>query len=115
MPPGTGAGSAGLSITSVPIFENSGHSAPSRVPNFACESEQEVLPSAAFGLIEKPTGSFSVASFISEGDGKEGLSSCGTVRSMSTPDAESVAVVVGRALWLGLKVSWSQPVLAGHG
>jgi hypothetical protein len=34
---------------------------------------------------------------------------------MSMPEAESVAVVVGLALRLGLKVSWSHPVPAGHG
>jgi hypothetical protein len=75
------------------------------VPNAASISVQESLPSAALGLIEKPTGSATVAPLISEGEGKVGLSSCGTVRLMSTPEAESVAVVVGRAERLGLKVN----------
>ena len=63
------------------------------------------MPSAAFGFSENPTGSFRVAALISDGDGNFGLNSCGTVRSMSTPEAESAAVVVGLALRLGLKVS----------
>ena len=115
MPPEIGAGSAGLSIVSTPTFENSGQCASSVVPKFASASEHESLPSAAFGLIENPSGSFRVAALISDGDGKLGLNICGTVRSMSTPEAESAAVVVGLALRLGLKVSWSHPVGLGQG
>ena len=114
--PEIGAGSAELSIdVGADLRELRAVRLRSSVPKFASASEQEVLPSAALGLIEKPTGSVTVAALISDGEGKVGLRSCGTVRSTSTPEAESVAVVVGLALRLGLKVSWSQPVLAGHG
>ena len=42
----------------MPILENSGHCGfVLPVPKLAAASEQEVLPSAALGLIEKPTGS----------------------------------------------------------
>ncbi len=71
----------------------------------ATASGQDVLPSAALGFSENPTGSVRFAALISDGEGKLGLSNCGTVRSMSTPEAESVAVVVGLALRLGLKLS----------
>ena len=55
------------------------------------------------------------AACSSDGDGIVGLCCCGTVRSTSMPEAESVSVVVGWAQRLGLKLSWSQPVVCGQG
>ena len=52
---------------------------------------------------------------ISEGDGVVGFWNCGTLRSTSRPEGVSASVVVGSAARLGLKLSWSQPVVAGHG
>src|SRR6188768_3454655 len=100
MKPGIGAGSAELSRTKVPTFENSGHAAGRRVPSFASVSLQAVLPSAALGLIEKPSGSDTVDAFSGEGDGVVASCGCGTVSFTSTPEALSVAVVVGLALRL---------------
>ncbi len=68
-------------------------------------SEQEVLPSAAFGLIVKPSGRVTVVALISDGEGTSGLDCCGTWRSTSRPEAVSVAVAVGWAKRLGLKLS----------
>ena len=62
------------------------------------------MPSAAFGLIEKPSGSVVVSDRISDGEGVTGLTSCGTLRSTSSPDGESVWVVVGWRRGLGLKL-----------
>ena len=62
----------GAVSVSVPTLENSGHWASSWVPNRASASEQEVLPSAALGLIEKPSGRVTVIARISEGDGVDG-------------------------------------------
>ena len=58
---GSGPGSAELSISRLPTLANSGQSAASRVPKLACASVQATLPSAAFGLIEKPGGRVTVA------------------------------------------------------
>ena len=85
------------------------------MPRLACASEQATLPSAALGLIEKPSGSSTALALISEGDGVLGSWNCGTIRSTSSPEAASVSVVVGSAARLGLKLSLSQPVVAGHG
>ena len=81
----------------------------------ACASEQAILPSAALGLIEKPAGSSTLLALISEGEGVLGSWNCGTTRSTASPEAASVSVVVGPAARLGLKLSLSQPVVAGHG
>ena len=113
MYPDNGPGRAELSIVRVPTLDVSGHWASSSVPNRASESLQALLPSAALGLIEKPAGNFTVTARISEGEGVLGLSSWGTLRSTSRPEAVSVSVVVGWALRLGLKLSWSQPVVGG--
>jgi hypothetical protein len=78
-------------------------------------SEQLTFPSAAFGLIEKPSGRIVVVALISEGEGVVGLCSCGTLRSTSTPEAESACEVDGVAVRLGLNVSCSQPVVSGPG
>ena len=51
----------------VPIFENSGQCASNRVPISAATSGQAILPSAAFGLIVKPSGS--VISEVRSSDG----------------------------------------------
>ena len=99
----------------VPTFENSGQWASSSVPIADSSSLQEILPSAAFGLIEKPSGRVTVVALISDGDGVLGLSSCGTLRSTSSPEAVSVSSVSGWAARLGLKLSWSQPVVSGQG
>src|SRR5262249_36298398 len=108
-----------------PTFECSGQVAPARVPKAPCWSLQVTLPSAAFGLIEKPSGRVTVAPRISDGEGVNGLCVWGTVRSTSRPDAASACtvpfgcpgccVVVGVAVRLGLNASWSQPVVDGQG
>src|SRR5262249_40608419 len=87
----------------------------SSLVRFASAFEQVVLPSAALGLIEKPTGSSTLLPLISDGDGVLGSSNCGTTRSTARPEAESVSLVVGAAARLGLKLSLSQPVVSGHG
>jgi len=84
------------------------------VPKFASASVQDVLPSAALELIEKPSGRVTVAPRSSVGEGMVGLNCWGTERLTSIPDAESVALVVGCAYRLGLKLSWSHPVISGQ-
>ena len=81
----------------MPTLANSGHWASSSVPKRASASEQEVLPSAALGLIEKPSGKVTVVALISEGEGTVGLSIWGTLRSTSRPEGVSAAVVEGWA------------------
>ena len=98
---GSGAGSAATSSVSVPIFENSGQFAAQRGADRAQQSGQATLPSAAFGLIEKPCGSVTFAVFSSEGEGVIGLCVCGTLRSASRPEGVSAAAVVGFAVTLG--------------
>src|SRR5690349_12088469 len=110
MAPGIGAGRAALSSESVPTLANSGHCAASLLPSRASASEHDVLPSAAFGLIEKPGGRVTVVDRISDGDGVDGSWNWGTSSFTSSPEAVSVSVVVGFALRLGLKLSRSQPV-----
>ena len=51
-------------VSVVPTFEVSGHRASSVVPISASASEQVVLPSAAFGLIENPAGRLTLAARI---------------------------------------------------
>ena len=97
MKPGSGPGSAELSIVRLPTFAKSGQWAARVVPKFASASEQDVLPSAAFELIEKPSGNVTVAPRSSVGEGIVGLNCWGTERFTSIPDAESVAFVVGWA------------------
>ena len=82
-------------------MENSGHCGFFGVPNVASASEQAVLPSAAFGLIENPSGRLTVGALISESEGESGLSDCGTLRSMSSPEAVSASVVVGVPIGAG--------------
>src|SRR6478752_500456 len=114
MYPGIGSGSAELSRTTVPTFENSGQCWGSRVPSRASASVQTVLPSAAFGLIENPSGITTLEARSSEGEGVVGSWNWGTSSSTPRPEGESVSSVVGFALRLGLKLSRSQPVVAGH-
>jgi hypothetical protein len=56
-----------------------------------------------------------VVALIAEGVGVLALKVCGTLRFTSRPEGESPCVVVGLAERLGLKVSLSQPVVAGKG
>ena len=72
------------------------------------------MPLVTLGAREKPWGRVTLAAFSSEGEGTEGLSNWGTVRRNSAPEGLSAAVVVGAIDWLGLKVSWSQSVVAGQ-
>ena len=58
-----------------------------RCRSWPAASEQEVLPSAALGLIEKPGGRVTVAPRSSDGEGMVGLSCWGTLRSTSMPEA----------------------------
>src|ERR1044072_6517338 len=113
MSPGSGPGSTALWMSSVPTFEFSGHWAAFWVPKRASKSVQDVLPSAAFGLIEKPAGRVTVVSLIADGEGTVGLWNWGTLRLTSSPEEVSAWVVVGEAGRLGLKLSWSQPVGSG--
>ena len=100
----------------MPILESSGHWASSVVPKTrASASEQVVLPSVALGVMEKPSGRVTSAALSSEGEGTVGLSNWGTVRRNSAPEGVSAAVVVGSIAGTGLKVSWSQSVVAGQG
>ncbi len=115
MKPSIGAGRAELSIETVPTLEVSGHSASRSVPTADSASEQEALPSAAFGLIENPSGRVTVFALSSEGEGVFGSWNWGTLSVTSRPEAVSVSVVVGLAARLGSKLSASQPVVAGHG
>ena len=73
------------------------------------------MPSAAFGLIENPSGRVTVFALSSEGEGVFGSWNWGTLSVTSRPEAVSVSVVVGLAARLGSKLSASQPVVAGHG
>ena len=115
MPPKIGPGRAELSSSVVPTFANSGHWASSVVPIRASASEQVVLPSAAFGLIENPSGRLTLAARISEAEGVSGLICCGTFRDASSPLGASASGVDGFAAREGLKPSWSQPVVAAQG
>ena len=63
------------------------------------------MPSAALGLIEKPSGRVTVVAVISEAEGVTGLSFCGTLRATSRPLAVSASVVDGCAARDGLKFS----------
>src|ERR1044072_8024807 len=114
MAPLIGAGSAELSIETVPTLECSGHCASWTVPKAASSSVQAVLPSAALGLIEKPGGKITVVALIEGGAGVLGLCVCGTLRLTSRPVAVSAWVVVGSAERLGLKVGWSPAGVDGH-
>ena len=73
------------------------------------------MPSAAFGLIENPSGRVTVVARISEAEGVSGLICCGTFRLTSRPLGASASAVDGFAAREGLKPSWSQPVVGGHG
>src|SRR5215204_1836985 len=101
MAPGIASGRAVLSSVSDPTLENSGQVAAPRVPIALAASEQATFPSAAFELSEKPFGRMVVDALICEGDGVVGLSSCGTLSSMSRPDGLSASAVVGCAVRLG--------------
>ena len=105
-------GSAWVPIANVPIFELSGHSAGPSVSKLASSSEQAVCPSAASGLIVKPGGRVTVADLTSEGELAKPRN-CGALSSRFSPEAESVAVVVGLAYRTGLNTSRSQFVVAG--
>src|SRR4051794_18726051 len=115
MEPGSASGSAELSSERLPTFENCGHCASSVVPNRAAASEQETLPSAAPGLIEKPSGKVTLTALICELEGAFGLSGWGTSRLVSTPEGESASLVEGEADSDGSKPSRSQPSISGHG
>ena len=93
----------------VPILELSGHSAGPSEPKLASLSRQALWPSAASGLIVSPGGSVTIADLICEGEAAN-PSNCLALRLMSSPEAESVSLVVGRPSSSGLKVSFSQPV-----
>src|SRR5829696_5228060 len=114
MAPLIGPGRAELSITAVPIFENSGQCAASSVSNESSESSQAILPLAALAAREKPSGRVIATERISEGDGAVGLWAWGTFSVTSSPETLSAAVVVGVTARLGSKVSSSQPVVGGH-
>src|SRR4051794_11708099 len=115
MYPKIGPGNAELTSSDVPTLENSGHSAAASLWRFACSSLQVLLPSAAPGFSEKPSGSSMLWPLISDGEGVFSSWNWGTLRSTASPDGESVSPVVGAAARLGLKLSLSQPVVAGHG
>src|SRR6478672_1266762 len=104
-----GAGSAATSTLRVPTLENSGQVAAKSVPIALRPSAHTTLPSDAPGLIEKPSGSVSVAERSSDGEGVRGLCVCGTFRSVSSPDAVSACEVVAFAVKAGLKLAWLQP------
>ena len=72
------------------------------------------MPLVTLGAREKPSGRVTSAARSSEGEGTEGLSNWGTVRRNSAPEGLSAASVVGSIDWEGLKVSWSQSVVAGQ-
>src|SRR3954466_11705921 len=97
------------------MFPYSGQAAGSSVPRLAWSSVQVLLPSAALGLTEKPGGSCTLEALISEGEGVPGSWNWGTTRSTARPEAESASAVVGAAARLGLKLSLSQPEVAGQG
>ncbi len=85
------------------------------MPKPACCSVQATLPSAALGLIEKPSGRVTVVALIAEESGVSGSWYWGTLRLTANPEAVSVCVVVGFADRLGSKLSLSQPVVSGQG
>ena len=99
----------------MPIFENSGQCAANSVPIAVSQSGQATLPSAALGLIVKPSGRVTLRGADLRRRRVVGLWVCGTLRSMSRPEAVSARSVVGFADRLGLKLSWLQPVVAGYG
>src|ERR1044072_3199415 len=101
MAPLIGAGSAELSIETVPTLERSGHCASWTVPKAASSSVQAVLPSAALGLIEKPGGKITVVALIEDGAGVLGLCVCGTLRLTSRPGGVWAWGVVGAAEGVG--------------
>ena len=71
----------------------------------ASASEQEVLPSAALGLIEKPFGRVTVVARSLRGRGRGRALVLGNPEVDVEARGESVAVVVGWAKRLGLKLS----------
>ena len=99
----------------MPIFEYSGQWAAKRVPIDVSASEQATFPSAALGLSVKPGGSVTLVVRISEDDGVVALCGCGTLSTVSRPDAVSARSVVGFTEMLGLKLIWLHPVVGGYG
>ena len=96
-------------------LENSGQVAGPNVPIAVSGSGHATFPSAAFGLIVKPSGRVTTDVRSSDGEGVWGLCSCGTLRIVSRPDGVSVAAVVELPVRLGSKLAWAQPVVAGQG
>ena len=82
-----------------------------RCRSVASASEQEVLPSAALGLIENPSGRVTVAPRSSDGEGMVGLSSWGTLEV--DVDARGGVGVGGRRLRVEARVE-AELVAAGH-
>src|SRR5215218_1503908 len=100
MAPGRGAGSAATSRERVAIFESCGHTASNKVPIRAEESAHATFPSAAFGLIVKPSGKVINEVRSSEEAGVSPLWDCGTLIVRSSPEAVSERSVVGLASML---------------
>ena len=72
------------------------------------------LPVRSVGVDRKAFRESHRRRFDLRGDGVSALENCGTLKLTLRPLAESVSVVVGSAERLGLKLSWSQPVIAGY-
>ena len=96
----------------MPIFALSGQFAGPSDPKFASASVQARWPSAASGLIVRPSGRVTIDARSSDGVVAR-LSACGLARVMSRPDAESASFVVGAAKKVGWKVSVSHSVIGG--
>jgi hypothetical protein len=92
----SGAGSALVPISKVPIFEVSGHCAGPSLSKLASASRQAVWPSAASGLIVKPGGKVTLLDFSCEGE-LAMPRNCGASIWRSRPEGESVSLVVGLA------------------
>ena len=85
-----------MPIEKVPILALSGQSAGPSEPKFAWASVHVVWPSAASGLIVKPSGRVDDRCSSSEGEAAKPRN-WGALSSRSRPDGESVSLVVGLA------------------
>ena len=93
-----GPARTGVSIDTVPTFEESGQVGSASVPSLRSASEQAPRPSAEAGETRVPAGNATTA-LRSVGVAKPLTdSSCGTVTSTSYPEGVPAVVTCGRAL-----------------
>src|SRR4051812_13641598 len=119
--PCSGLAKIGVSTSTSPIREESGHSLgalvkcpvpePGGVVKPICAGEHAPRPLAPDGLRVRPSGNLTTDLRRCAVERPSGSSLCGIFRLKLSPVGESAALVVGLALRLGSKLIESQPVI----